>query len=392
MQVHIRICIYVSVLILLCGCNSPNVKDEKTFNIDLKNLPESPTTLENIITDMSIIPLETSEDCLVSYVSKICPVDNQLLVKTMADQRLLVFNQDGSFSHHIGQIGKGPGEYLYATEISYRAGLREIMVFDTRHKKVLLFDKSGALIKEFKTNAYGFKAASINDTLYGVHAGRMGFLGQMDQHFQLWIINQAGELIDSLFHYRDAQGLDFSWGFIPAQSGQFTYYSPMADYSIYKISGEGLDTLYQFDFGDANLDTAKYMSDEFFNDFIKLEDKIQSLMSISNTTQDISFQAYSQNPKKALILVNHKSRNHRVFRTDSMVMGTYHQMPVTIPQWADDTYRYAAISTIDWFEYLSNISDSDKANLRKIIPGFAQAEAIEPEDNPIILKFKFNEF
>ncbi|MCK5820308.1 MAG: 6-bladed beta-propeller [Bacteroidales bacterium] len=389
------ILVILSFLLLFtnsCISTEKSSLHDKTYIVDLSTVPDILLNLDDIITDVSIVPLETTDKSLISYVAQVDQIDDYLIIIERTNQRIKAFNIDGSFSHFIGNIGKGPGEYIYPFGFSILRPEKEILVYDTRRNVAIHYHLDGSLSKEFKVKAFGHIFGKINDTLYGMHGGRMGYIGVIDQHFELWLVNKYGEVTDSLFHYMDALGTDMVAGFIPSHHKNFVYYSKMGDYSIYQIAGDTVEILYRFDFGEDNLDSAKYLSNEYIEEFFQLEDKILSLRNITNTKMDISISADFSFIPKALIIINHQSKNKLILPADSTGIGLYHQMPIPLPQWADEEYRYSSIEAYRWVSYLNGLSASDKKKLRTKIPGFRQSEQITEEDNPILIRYKFVKF
>ena len=378
---------------MLCACNlNEDDKIDKVYTINLAELPEDIMNLEDIISDVSITTLETSEKCMIGHLWWLRKLDNYLLVHDVMSQRIMAFDLKGQFSHYIGSIGKGPGEYIYPFGFSILPKTKEILLFDTRRDVAIWYDISGSMNREIEIHAYGNQIGVINDSLLGLHAGRMGYIEQYDQHFELWILNQKGEVVDSLFQYRDAIGGDAPTSFVDSHHDDYCYYSKLGDYSIYKLDGQKVDTAYRFDFGEANLDTAKYLSREMMNEFYLQTDKILCLFNVSSSLKDISFTADLNNKPKAFVLVNHESKNSLVLPTDTTVMGRYYKMPIIVPGFSDPEYRYSSLNAVDWLSYLETITEEDKKTLRSKIKGFAAAEKLTEEDNPIIISFKFKSF
>jgi len=380
-------------LVLLCACTTAeNQQNNQVYNINLSELPDDIMNLEDIVSEVTITTLETSEKCMIGFIGQLHRLDSYILVLDQMSLRIMAFDLEGNFSHFIGTIGKGPGEYIYPFGFNVIRKTKEIMLYDTRRDYAIWYDIKGAMIREMKVEAYGHQIGLINDTLIGLHGGRMGFIGQLDQHFELWVLNQQGEVVDSLFHYRDAMGTDMGAAVIPSHHDDFCYYSKIGDFSIYKLDGQEIDTTYRFDFGEANLDTAKYLSDESQFEIHLQTDKVQSLFNVSNTLEDFAFTADFNYKPVAYVLVNHDSRNSLVLPTDTTVMGKYYNMPLIVPRFSDHEYRHSYLNAIDWISYLETIPEEDKESLRSKVKGFAAAEKLTEEDNPIIISFKFKDF
>lgn len=103
------ITIGIFLLVLLTSCRSdqtvPTVIQETTTR------PVVTEVLSDIIDTCKFIPLETASDkSLVGHISKILKYKDKFYIAT-DNKRILVFNTDGSFSHRIDRLGRGPQEY-----------------------------------------------------------------------------------------------------------------------------------------------------------------------------------------------------------------------------------------------------------------------------------------
>jgi hypothetical protein len=68
--------------------------------------------LSDIVDSIQIIPLETSDSCLIGDCSKVL-VDNQnIYISDKISKSLFVFGLNGKLKYNIKNIGKGPTEYL----------------------------------------------------------------------------------------------------------------------------------------------------------------------------------------------------------------------------------------------------------------------------------------
>ena len=103
----ITIGIFLPVLLTSCRSDQtiPTVIQETTTR------PVVTEVLSDIIDTCKFIPLETASDkSLVGHISKILKYKDKFYIAT-DNKRILVFNTDGSFSHRIDRLGRGPQEY-----------------------------------------------------------------------------------------------------------------------------------------------------------------------------------------------------------------------------------------------------------------------------------------
>ena len=67
----------------------------------------------NLVDSVTIVPLETSDSCLISTISRIVKHGNQLYVLDRKINTFFCFDLNGKLQFKINRTGNGPGEYQY---------------------------------------------------------------------------------------------------------------------------------------------------------------------------------------------------------------------------------------------------------------------------------------
>ena len=113
-----------------------------TFNMDkIKIYPSELSFYSSLFKKVSIIPLETNEDCLIGYISKIKIVDQHIFVLDSHKARcLFVFNKEGKFIRKIGKTGNGPGEYNTPTDFTIDRDNQIVYVLDNDLQRINKYD------------------------------------------------------------------------------------------------------------------------------------------------------------------------------------------------------------------------------------------------------------
>ena len=109
--------------LLIISCNIKKDKNSeissthtnKNFieiNIDRLDT-EKKISFSSVFKSYKLIPLETSENCLIGRIDELKVFDDTLYVldRNIA-KALFVFDNKGRFIRKIGRLGKGPGEYI----------------------------------------------------------------------------------------------------------------------------------------------------------------------------------------------------------------------------------------------------------------------------------------
>jgi len=109
-------CLFISVIILLFGCNRA---DNQLFqNVENKIIFDYRNSINKfdigMLTDSiaQIIPLETTDSSLIANIDKIEIKNNTIFIKDDLSKSVLMFSKDGKFINKIQAIGQGPGEYV----------------------------------------------------------------------------------------------------------------------------------------------------------------------------------------------------------------------------------------------------------------------------------------
>lgn len=123
MKKRILICIYAVVILASCRERESDVMRDIRFDgstlteINIDNIPIEVVNmnLSDIFTDFSIIPLETSENCLIGAYNKKVKIiaENIFFGFFVMDQPAVLFrfDKEGNFINKIGSGGRGPGEH-----------------------------------------------------------------------------------------------------------------------------------------------------------------------------------------------------------------------------------------------------------------------------------------
>ncbi len=385
-------CWLIFALLLLTTCTQTTDTDNKAIHCNPNDWSKETTNIGDLIDDFEIIPLETTENNVIGLVGQIEVMNDNLMVSDKQSRKIFAFDRQGNFKHAVGKVGKGPGEYVSFSGFTTTPDKSALVVNYMEKRSLMYYSPDGNFIKMSKVPIKGHLVAFINDSTIAVHSGRMGYNGDSESYFELWMTNELGKVIDSLFNYHEALLMDYGYFFIPSYEKGSILYTKMADYNIYKLSEDQLDTLYRFDFGAANLDTSFYLKAENYNKLQTLSNKIKGINAITNTKAELLASFTMDRQSNVMVVVNSQTKNHKCFFIDSIGMGYYKGIPVPIPRWADETHRYCQIPAYLWQTIVSDLSDNQKEMCRNEIKGFRKAEEASENDNPIIFKFKLKDF
>ncbi|WP_158870426.1 6-bladed beta-propeller [Maribellus comscasis] len=236
------------LVIVFVSCQSKTNREKNEFSevenyeIDLKS--KNINSLNDILSFEKFVFLETIPEALIHSISRLCITDNdELIVFDERSQKIILFSNEGKFIRTIAKKGNGPHELNIASDISYDNSKDYIYVL-TQGKSIKIFNSKGEFVKRIKIDIYGTSIANFENLLL-VHN-----IAEYDNmKHSLAVLDLDGEIKEkylllpekkSNFNYQNRNN------FVKTNSG--VRYLTSFDYSIYSYSSQGLKTKYCFDF------------------------------------------------------------------------------------------------------------------------------------------------
>lgn len=146
--------------------------EENLIRLELPDLNNSGSELINtgdLIDSVWYVPLETNEEVVIKGVDKIELYDDKIFVLDNQQKSVLLFDANGKFVRRVGQVGRGPQEYINPINITIDTFRNQLMVYDDKQSKVMTYDLDGVFLDEqqigFRLN--DFKV--LNDSSYIVN-------------------------------------------------------------------------------------------------------------------------------------------------------------------------------------------------------------------------------
>lgn len=147
---------YIHSLIFAIGCCNvaplDNININKYTSPYIVNIEQNINNSKKLVisllsNEVYYIPLETKSSCLLKNIRKIEILDSMIFISDF--RGLYKFDMNGKFIKQIGQVGKGPGEYIHVMGFCIDPYRRMINVRDFI-PKIKTFDLNGNFIKETK--------------------------------------------------------------------------------------------------------------------------------------------------------------------------------------------------------------------------------------------------
>lgn len=110
---HLKITLFILTIgILLSACHTNDNHTDKRV-IETGKALMSPTDLKasDYFSEISYVPLETTDSCLIGNSPELYLLDDYILVTTAMQQCFLFDKKTGKFKRQIGHVGNDPGGY-----------------------------------------------------------------------------------------------------------------------------------------------------------------------------------------------------------------------------------------------------------------------------------------
>ena len=150
----------ILTVVMLCGGCSPyrTTSGDEIPVIDVRSAiqHESYFSMKDDVKSIEYIPLETTDECLISNIIDLKGDDNYLFIHNGKTNETLAFNRQGKFIRKIGQAGQGPGEYAPSSisSISLDAEKKEIYL-NRGTAPALIFSYQGDYLRKDTTASKG---------------------------------------------------------------------------------------------------------------------------------------------------------------------------------------------------------------------------------------------
>ena len=305
----------IILFVIIFGCSNEKdsyISDDKlsVITIDLYN--KSDLDIHQLVSELSFIPLETSDEFVIGNIDKLLYFDNKYIIADRTTHNIFVFSDSGKFISKIGSQGKGPFEYLTLRDIAINTTDSSLNVLaGTNPVRIIKYSLDNEHISDFKLsnlNADKFTLSCNNFILYN------SYPTHKNSGYSLTIVDNDGDIISQYLpfnHYTDTY-YDYCNFY---SYNNYKHFNMLLDYNIYRISPQNIvSKCYYFDFGELKLpEEVKNTYSTNFEEFVK---KSQNYISGIYQIQEIDNCLYFSFP--------YDGRDYQVFRsksTGNMVLG-----------------------------------------------------------------------
>jgi len=187
------------LLIICISCMACKSEKKATPTIDLQNAtPTKLVNLSEMLHDINIVRLETSEEIMLSEVAFF--LLNERYIVAIDQEKILQFSGKGEFIRGLAKAGRGPDEFIRA-EVYDIDDKNDILYMNHRgdSEHIIAYNlKNGERIKKFPTG--------IDNLLYQmivVDDSTLVITARMNREYNLFYLSTSGELINGIAPPKD---------------------------------------------------------------------------------------------------------------------------------------------------------------------------------------------
>jgi len=233
-----RYIIFTLLTLIINGCRSENKRNYHKIISPLNHVTKQ-LDLSDFVDSVNYIPLETSNNSLIGNPGKAVYCNHYFFISDIGENKILVFDQQGKYSHSIARLGRGPAEYAEISDFTVSPEDTTIFVGDS-YGKINCYSFKGNYIKSFFTEKSILSINSVKQKIY------------ISTDARVYLIDSTGTITHEFGHYdpKLLNRLNYISGgkIFPKNNSEFLFSLPYQD-TIYKYSMNQITPKYVIDFG-----------------------------------------------------------------------------------------------------------------------------------------------
>lgn len=363
------------IIIISYSCDN---SQKNGYLIDLKK--SEPISIKDQFLNISLIPLETSDEGLIGQLLKVIQFDDKYFILDGKQKSILTFDKSGEFLFKIDNKGKGPGEYTDISDFEINPYSKNIEILSP-WGAIYVYSINGKFLDSYKIPkpikvVHFFKFISEHSIL----------LYCMTEENRIFVYNRkSGEIVEKDYKVPEHILTNIFTTFFPMYMvNQKIHIRENFSNNVYMFNNNNIAIKYSWNFEKLNIDlkevpSSKKLKKEYIEWFTNGGHKqfvYPFYMNLENKNQVFTIFGYDE--KFNHLVFNKETKNYKLF--DKYKEGV--------------TFPYYFVSTIDDEEYISAVEPSMISNFVK--PEFLDDKnnqilrEISIEDNPVIIKYQLN--
>jgi len=264
------------LIILLSQCSTEKELDE-TVKYQISLNKKSISSLTEAVHFEKFIFLESHPDAIINQIKRLYVTkDSELIVFDKKGMKIIVFSPSGKFIKTIGMQGKGPKDFYNPQDVAFNKENNIIYVLN-QNKSIQVYNFNGSFIKSIKIDSWGNSIFYYNNNLFIYRAGSL----IDNENYLLTKLDLFGKVIDKFIPISNKKN---AFNYLTANNfvktiSDFKFFQSF-DYTIYSYSNQKLNPAIVFDFLN-NSSPKDYLStlktQKEFRDFISNSKFVHSI-------------------------------------------------------------------------------------------------------------------
>lgn len=138
-----------------------------------------------------------SDQDFTHVVAVLPAADGSVAIADDRNHEILVFARNGAYTHRIGGVGRGPGEFLRLRGVGVLGD--SLWVLDSGQRRVALFARDGSSLGTIRNESGGWLTALVPGGALGTAAAALGSREMFrDERLPILRMTRSGETIDTI--------------------------------------------------------------------------------------------------------------------------------------------------------------------------------------------------
>ena len=346
-------------------------------------LEDNDTPVDSIIKNIEYVKLQSFNNALIGYVSKIIVTEDRIVVAdTRMAQAVFVFDRKGNAKAVISRLGRGPQEYTYMADASITPDQKQVVVMDNRADKLVYYDMDGKFIKakqELPLQASSMDFVDGKTMLFTTSgtSKRADIPAEMSLHYVDTDLNVQESTLPT--QQNSAQG--FTMIPVIKRNGDRLHVTPVYSDTIYRVTPEGRIPDYWIDMsrvnGKTNRDFDYPMTNKKFDQMMKEASFFNGLFAESDNFG--LFRVFY--PKRGKLVLYSKPKKKSYNLNMDRLSDIFH---VYLNSNEIFTYKDQFIKAVPAYSFTSKLPK--KNELYEEIQ-----QGLTADDNPVLLFYTFKD-
>ena len=244
------------IVLLLCSCNR-QVSNNKNYPVLKVTLDETKTSLFDIFEKVELIPLETNQEFLIRWITKVKYYQDTFYLLDDEQGALFIFDYTGQYINKIHRIGQGPGEYRYIYDFFIDTLQLQIGMLSP-FGSVFYYDLNGEFIKrvDLPNPPPGYRHVEVlpdNNCIFWSSTGT----GDKWDALNIVSMETGEKTVGSTY---DENHILRSWALqvFHRDENENVYFIRGFSNEVFMVTSDGLKTAYAWDFGNKHFDIKTY--------------------------------------------------------------------------------------------------------------------------------------